>query len=606
MGFRDERGAMMVIGVFMATFLVGVLYYLIGTAEAVFFREGMQDAADAAALGAAIAHARGMNFIALVNLLMAALVTILLTLKLIETVVIILMGVLTALAATGVLAPGAAPAITALEPVRANVNALHAQAKAIIFPMLQGMSQVSNAVRVSTPAVAELLTIADVVNGRDPADFGFMLPMRMTLPVERDQFSVLCARAGSNLTQLALAPFSEGVFTVVRRTIDSAMRKLAGSLSGYFCGDPGSEPPSVELPVRRAFPLTELGNACVKEAESGTSDGPACAKAKAESEQAEPDSRGECRNQCKPGELFDRYASLAREQCNPEQSSGIESWRWQQVWVTEKLKWSEPDGAWLSDSLVTSDQRVTSGEASPCRALGPDATWNAARHTPEDPTKVLPVCTSELKEPSLFFPKTQIFTRRYQAVTDVFNCLRNVNATYKMKAPERARTSGKENPWKVEDGVELGQEAFQIRTVALGGTGDLRAESGVRIATWVDCSGGKNASKEECQGAGIFAGAADLLGRMSVAQAEYYFEGSVKREEWMWNMNWRARLKRFRLPDTQQKPEKNPSSAEAEQFGGKNAAKSSEESCGRATGSQPGRCQQMTSTLDVLSSVVKH
>ncbi|HXK18794.1 MAG TPA: hypothetical protein VNG33_13380, partial [Polyangiaceae bacterium] len=32
------------------------------------------------------------------------------------------------------------------------------------------------------------------------------------------------------------------------------------------------------------------------------------------------------------------------------------------------------------------------------------------------------------------------------------------------------------------------------------------------------------------------------------AQAEYFYDGTESIDAWMWNMNWRARLRLFRLP----------------------------------------------------------
>ena len=71
---EDERGAVMLMGVFFATFLVGSLWYLFGIGQAIFFRERAQEIADSAALSSAIIHAQGMNFIAALNLIQFALV----------------------------------------------------------------------------------------------------------------------------------------------------------------------------------------------------------------------------------------------------------------------------------------------------------------------------------------------------------------------------------------------------------------------------------------------------------------------------------------------------------------------------------------------------
>lgn len=64
---RDQRGATMVAGTFMAIFLVAVLYHLVGVGRAILYRERMQDFADRAAFEAAAGYARSMNEIALAN-----------------------------------------------------------------------------------------------------------------------------------------------------------------------------------------------------------------------------------------------------------------------------------------------------------------------------------------------------------------------------------------------------------------------------------------------------------------------------------------------------------------------------------------------------------
>jgi len=69
---RDQRGATMVIGIFMAIVMVGMLYFVWGIGEAIVYRQEMQDASDAAAYDSAVIEARGMNLIALLNVIMAA------------------------------------------------------------------------------------------------------------------------------------------------------------------------------------------------------------------------------------------------------------------------------------------------------------------------------------------------------------------------------------------------------------------------------------------------------------------------------------------------------------------------------------------------------
>ncbi|MDF2694151.1 MAG: hypothetical protein K0S65_2534 [Labilithrix sp.] len=67
---EDQRGAVMLTGVFMACFLIGTLWFLMGIGDAVVFREKMQEAADHGAFSSAALHAKGMNFISLCNLVM--------------------------------------------------------------------------------------------------------------------------------------------------------------------------------------------------------------------------------------------------------------------------------------------------------------------------------------------------------------------------------------------------------------------------------------------------------------------------------------------------------------------------------------------------------
>ena len=65
---RNQSGAIMVMGVFMAALMVGFIYYVKGIGDAILFKERMQDAADSGAFAAVATHARGMNLIALINI----------------------------------------------------------------------------------------------------------------------------------------------------------------------------------------------------------------------------------------------------------------------------------------------------------------------------------------------------------------------------------------------------------------------------------------------------------------------------------------------------------------------------------------------------------
>ena len=96
----------------------------------------------------------------------------------------------------------------------------------------------------------------------------------------------------------------------------------------------------------------------------------------------------------------------------------------------------------------------------------------------------------------------------------------------------------------------LGDQDFQMRTVVFGEEPPGIGREGVRIAAW----GG-----DESNGV---ADAARQVARLSIAQAEFYwdqdenwrdndFEHSLNRGrvEWMWDMAWRARLRRVAFTD---------------------------------------------------------
>ncbi|HVJ94736.1 MAG TPA: hypothetical protein VM580_33345 [Labilithrix sp.] len=73
---HDNRGAVMLTGLFMSCFLIGALWFLIGVGDTLVFRDKMQEATDHAAYASAALHAKGMNFISLCNLVLLAGVTI--------------------------------------------------------------------------------------------------------------------------------------------------------------------------------------------------------------------------------------------------------------------------------------------------------------------------------------------------------------------------------------------------------------------------------------------------------------------------------------------------------------------------------------------------
>jgi hypothetical protein len=73
---QDNRGAVMLIGLFMATFLIGAMWFMKGVGDAMVFKDRMQESADHAVFSASAVNARGMNLIAVINIIMYVLVII--------------------------------------------------------------------------------------------------------------------------------------------------------------------------------------------------------------------------------------------------------------------------------------------------------------------------------------------------------------------------------------------------------------------------------------------------------------------------------------------------------------------------------------------------
>lgn len=69
---RNDRGAMMLLGIFMTTIVIGMLYYLAGIGETITYRERMQDAVDSGAFAGSLLYARAMNVIVLLNMAVAS------------------------------------------------------------------------------------------------------------------------------------------------------------------------------------------------------------------------------------------------------------------------------------------------------------------------------------------------------------------------------------------------------------------------------------------------------------------------------------------------------------------------------------------------------
>jgi hypothetical protein len=573
---RDERGAIMILGVVMSVLLVGALYYLEGIGAALLQRERMQDAADVAALSTAIGHARGMNLIVFINLVMAALVAILLALKVIE---MLLSALLVILAAIAWFVPAAATQIPVVNTERTVARQTHEAARRVVDPLLVVLHTTSSVVRVVMPAATMTRTALDVqgeysdVVGDVPPP---TLPTRLTLPVRSDRYEVLCERAQDLLSDLVTS--ATNVVPGIGFVLGATMNGVIGAVADHYCR--GADAPSTEIEIERTLPQSNAGRRCEDAQLQLSADLSACNEWQHELVERRPErASGDCLD---PRGLCEDNLWLARRTCDPTdrrlrrfsfaRAHVVESLTYTAAgWTTTSYEYSRveqvnyPDFAAAAPMPTGAPQRVTAAATGPAasderpcmpqRSARDGSGWTEpnlrvrdANASPRDPSSVMPLCTRGRQLPMVVGraapPVGATATISYEAVKHVYACSMRVERELEVpedwQRPPR-RDDDRRAPYTLEDDVTLGAETFQIRGfVVFGREPSARAAEGLAVAAW-----------QRDLGVEGWLSLARPLGRFSLAQAEYYYDhdGSEPPAEWLWNMKWRARLVRFGLPE---------------------------------------------------------
>ncbi|MEM9192877.1 MAG: hypothetical protein AAGF12_27125 [Myxococcota bacterium] len=220
----------------MAVILVGMLYYLMGIGETIVYRERMQDAADSGAFAAAVIHARGMNVIALMNNVMAAVLAVLVVLKVVEDLLTAAVIIATAICALPFGAGAwACPLAALLEVGREYTSSVIEGVEPTVETIVDATNAVSSAVRTVYPIAAQYKVTETGFDTYDPPTTrGFMVPLLEPLPVEEDDSSLLCKKAGEQAgriigTVIGLWP--------IRRFVGTAVGGLASTFASHYCGD---------------------------------------------------------------------------------------------------------------------------------------------------------------------------------------------------------------------------------------------------------------------------------------------------------------------------------------------------------------------------------
>jgi len=273
----DERGAIMVMGIFMCSCLVGALWYLAGIGDAILYRERMQEAADAIAFSDAALHARGMNLIVMVNLIMAAILSVRVAIRVAKLACTVAAAVFAALSFIqpylGTLAAPAAAAAQTLDQVDRS-------SKPVIDGALQGLSLAEDGISTGTPPIAQsaaaavgehyrpAITAHTAFRVSDP----FPAPLS-ELPVEHARPAKLCNEAAALLSEVQswlLGKASGGALIPASDAIGAIMQRIVALDTKYFCDlEGGSSAPSTtaELATGVAERCQDLGKLGTSEEE---------------------------------------------------------------------------------------------------------------------------------------------------------------------------------------------------------------------------------------------------------------------------------------------------------------------------------------------------
>jgi Flp pilus assembly protein TadG len=250
----DDRGAVMVMATFFALFLVGLVYHVAGVGHAALEQQVMQDAADSVASSTATAKARGMDILALINLVMAAVLAILVALRVLQAVLVVAIAIVSV--ACLVTQGAACGAMQPLASAYDRVSTIAGEVEPRIKDVLEALADAEDTVNRVTPILAEAEAVYISTRDQyDPAELGFAWPVVEELPTKEGSFEELCERAAENVVYMCSLLLPGDLPDVANDAVGEVVGRVAGSFSKYFCGG-GDSPPPDAMTQERAYPLT--------------------------------------------------------------------------------------------------------------------------------------------------------------------------------------------------------------------------------------------------------------------------------------------------------------------------------------------------------------
>jgi hypothetical protein len=251
----DERGAILVPAIAMGALLVGALYYVASVGDAIVFRTQLQDAADTTAFTGAVWHARGMNMIVVLNVIMSIALGVFALIRIVEVIVLILALIpplfpvfsqVFRTLVTNVERPVFTGVNTALEVTSALQSGVSSLVPWVGFGAAKGTPTAADTIWPISMSMLPPIPTPPALQRKMPGNFGKnRLPEKGpgALPVQQDELGTLCSKAFMIIPKQLVAwidgmniPF---VGDQLKETSDAILndvaRKVLGAGDGIFC-----------------------------------------------------------------------------------------------------------------------------------------------------------------------------------------------------------------------------------------------------------------------------------------------------------------------------------------------------------------------------------
>jgi hypothetical protein len=244
----STEGDVNVPAIFALAFVCGLMVFTMGLGDAAIHHEAMQDAADGAALGPAILHARGMNVLAFTNLVMTAVVSVLAAVRTVQMLLLAANIIACALPVN--------PYCPLLSSWQDPYGKFVKIVDKTVSSMNRGLYASESAIGRSIPIMAQAKARAGARAYAPRVDTGFYagLPLipgqldrgslafedpgasikgnvRFGLPVEDEPYEDLCVQASKEIDDLVFKPL---VFLPGSNVIVKPIMKFAGHLVSKF------------------------------------------------------------------------------------------------------------------------------------------------------------------------------------------------------------------------------------------------------------------------------------------------------------------------------------------------------------------------------------